>query len=1153
MKITLMLVLVSTLTVTASVYSQSTRLSLNLKNATVRQVLDEVEKQSHFKFFYLDEQIDVNRRVNLDISDEKVEDILASIFDTNQVRYKVFDNNLVVLTPVVNTSAVIQNFRVTGKVTDADTGEPLLGVNIVVEGTTMGVVTDLDGNYSIDLPNENANLVFSFIGYTSQTTAVAGRNVVDIQLVADTKSLEEVVVVGYGVQKKKLVNGANLNVKGDQIANLNTSTAMEALQGLATGVSVSRNSGQPGAGTKTTVRGLGTIGNSAPLYIVDGVTVGDIDYLNSSDIESIDVLKDAASSAIYGSRAANGVILVTTKKGVKGAKPVINFDTYMGWQNIYKKLPALNAQEYMYIMDEGRVNDGLQPNDWHTLLTNNTYLNSNFPNNLGTKLGDYVWDKLQAGWTGTDWVDEITTPNAPMNNYALNITGSTQDVIYAAGVSYLDQKGIIGGDLMDAGFKRLTARLNTEMTLIKRNDRPLITVGENFTITNSQNRQVGTGNIYWNDLHDALVTNPLIPTDWALTPDKNGFTPSLEGISQTQYDPRATLFYRHNYQWGKGNTVVGNAYVNSEPIKGLKLRSSFGINGWFGQSRSWTPTYALATKYNNANDATQQDMYQGVNYTWTNTISYDFTAGKHKVSLLVGNEILKNQLNASVGGWKAKTIFGNPDYAYLANVTPESIADINTWGQDWAAQGGGLLSYMGRLSYNYKEKYMFDATIRADGSSNFAKGNRWGYFPSASAGWIFTEEKFMSGTSSVLNFGKIRVSWGQNGNQSIDNFIYTSNIDYLDQGYYFGPNKLVSAPTAIPANVPNPDVTWETSEQLNIGLDARFFNSKLGLAVDWYNKQTKDWLVVAPILGTAGAGAPYINGGDIKNTGIELNLNWNDQIGEFKYGATLNFTSNNNEVTRLANAEGIIDGDSHVLSQGTAAISRVKVGYPIGYFYGFQTEGLLQNQADVDAYVTPEGKPYFEDQRPGDVKFVDQNTDGVIDDKDKVKLGSPLPDYEIGAQLNAEYKGIYVNATFVGKFGMQVMQSYRSFADNFTQNYTTQIFGRWHGEGTSDRIPRLSSSSHRNTNLISDIYMHDADFLRISNLVLGYRFNKLIKGINWMKGASVYASVNNLYTFTKYDGMDPDVSYAPNAWASGIDLGLYPLPRTFMVGMSVTF
>jgi len=399
----------------------------------------------------------------------------------------------------------------------------------------------------------------------------------------------------------------------------------------------------------------------------------------------------------------------------------------------------------------------------------------------------------------------------------------------------------------------------------------------------------------------------------------------------------------------------------------------------------------------------------------------------------------------------------------------------------------------------------------------------------------------------------LRASWGQNGNQSIDNFIYSSNIAYLDQGYYFGPDKLVTSPTAIPANVPNPDVTWETSEQLNIGLDARFFNSNLGLSVDWYNKMTKDWLVLAPILGTAGAGAPWINGGDIKNTGIEFTLNWKGEVSDFIYGASLSGTKNKNTVTRLANAEGIINGSAHVLSQGTASISRVEVGFPIGFFYGLETNGLLQNQDEVEAYVTPDGNLYFEDQRPGDVRFVDQNLDGLINDDDKVMLGSPLPDFEMGMQLNAEYKGIYTNITLVGKFGMEVMQSYRSFADNFTQNYTTQIFGRWHGEGTSNKIPRLGYASTRNTNLISDIFMHDADFVRISNVVLGYRFNKLLKNVNWMKGASVYASVNNLYTFTKYDGMDPDVGYAPDSWASGVDLGLYPLPRTVMFGASITF
>jgi TonB-dependent starch-binding outer membrane protein SusC len=1046
---------------------------------------------------------------------------------------------------------VAQEVTVQGRVTYQADRSALPGVTIVVAGTNVGAISGVDGTYTIPA-KMGATIRFTFIGKNPVEVTVTS-NTLNVEMADALTDLNEVVVIGYGVQKKALVTGANFNVKGDQIAKLNTSTAMEALQGIATGVSVSRNSGAPGAGTKASIRGLGTIGNSEPLYIVDGVSVGNIDYLNPSDIESIDVLKDAASSAIYGSRAANGVILVTTKKGVKGAAPVISYDFYFGMQNIYKKLPALNAQEYMYIMDEGRVNDGLAPNDWESMLKNNSYLNSTFPGNLGTQLGEYVWTLLQDGWKGTDWVAEMSTPNAPVQNHSLNISGSAKDVTYAMGVSYFDQSGILGGDLIDAGYKRLTARLNTEMVLIKGSSHDILTMGENFTLTNSQNRWVGTGDIYWNDLHNALVTHPLLPAYWDLSPDPNGFTPTLEGISSDQHNPLAILYYdRSNFELAKGNTITGNAYVNIEPFKNLKIRSSFGINSWFGNSRSWTPTYQLATKYNNSKDAVRQEMYQGINYTWTNTVSYDFKIDEHKISFLAGNEILDNHLDANVGGWKANSIFGLPDYAYLDNVVAESISGINTYGADKAAQGGGLLSYYGRLSYNFRERYIFDATFRADGSSNFAKNHRWGYFPSASAGWIFSEEEFMK-SNSWLSFGKLRASWGQNGNQSIDNFIYSSNISYLAQGYYFGSDKLVSSPTAIPANVPNPDVKWETSEQTNIGIDARFLSSNLGLTFDWYNKMTKDWLVLAPILGTAGAGAPWVNGGDIKNSGIEFTINWKGEVSDFVYGVTLSGTMNKNEVTRLANAEGIINGHQDVLSQGTSAISRVEVGFPIGFFYGFETDGLLQNQDDVDAYVTPEGTPYFEDQRPGDVKFVDQNLDGLIDDDDKVMLGSPLPDFEMGLQLNAEYKGIYANATVTGKFGMQVMQSYRSFADIFTQNYTTQIFGRWHGEGTSDRIPRLSSSSTRNTNLISDIYMNDADYVRISNLVVGYRFDNLVSKLKWMKGASVYASVNNLYTFTKYDGMDPDVGYAPDSWASGVDLGLYPLPRTVMFGLSVTF
>tara|TARA_R110000744_G_scaffold230119_1_gene348259 strand:- start:3493 stop:5928 length:2436 start_codon:yes stop_codon:yes gene_type:complete len=811
----------------------------------------------------------------------------------------------------------------------------------------------------------------------------------------------------------------------------------------------------------------------------------------------------------------------------------------------------------MYIMDEGRVNDGLEPNDWEAILQNNNWLNNNYPNNLGTELGSEIWGMLQNGWEGTNWIDEMSTKSAPVTSHSVNITGGGEDSTYAFGVSYLDQTGIIGGNIIDAGYKRLTARMNTEFVLFKNDDHSILTIGENLTYTNSEYRGVATGNIYWNDLHNALVQNPLMPAYWDKSPDANGFTPTLDGLANDQANPLAVMFYRSNYSnlGNKDNTLVGNVYMELEPIEDLKFRSSYGLDSWFGHGRSWTPTYALGVLFSNANDGASQYQYLGANLTWTNTLTYERTFGDHNINALIGNEVYKNQINNSVGGSMANTRFGLPEYAYLNNVDKTDVNSINTFGADYAAGGGGLLSYIARAQYDYKEKYLLSATMRADGSSNFAKGNRWGYFPSVSAGWILTNEDFLSNNSGVLDFAKFRGSWGQNGNQSIDNFIYSSNIAYLNPGYYFGDTKPISGATAVPARVTNPDVTWETSEQLNFGLDARFFNSRLDFTFDWYKKTTKDWLVVAPIQGTSGAGAPYINGGDIENTGYELMLSWNDNIGDFKYGATISGAFNKNEITKIANSDGIIQGPSSVLSQGTASVSRAEVGKPIGFFYGYETDGILQTQDEVDAYVKPtDGTPYFSDQRPGDVRFVDQNQDGVIDESDKKMLGNPNPDFELGIQLNAEYKGFYANITLSGKYGMQVMQSYRSFADRFDQNYTTEIFGRWHGAGTSNTLPRLSSVSNRNTNWISDIYMQDADYLRINNLTVGVKLGDYISDIKLFSDIKVYAAINNLYTFTNYTGMDPEVSFGHDAsWASGIDLGLYPLPRTVMFGFSVDF
>jgi len=1062
-------------------------------------------------------------------------------------------------------SVYAQEMVVKGVVTD-EYGEPIIGATARVQGTNNGTITDFDGNFQLSNVKQGQSIEVSYVGYTSQVLAAAAN--MNVVLVEDSKTLDDVVVVGYGVQKKKLLTGANLNVKGDDIAKLNTSTAMEALQGMAPGVSISRNNGKPGSGTKVIIRGQGTVGDAKPLYIVDGVAVGDIDYLSSSDIESIDVLKDAASAAIYGARAANGVILVTTKKGKNNSRATVTYDAYFGLQNIYRKVATLNAQEYMAILNEGQLNDGKPIYDWATLLSTNAWLEGQ-QEGLGKAYGQFIIDKLNNGWTGTDWQDEITKKNAQMQNHSIAINGGTGNAIYSLGFSYFNQESMIGGDIIGAGYERLTARINTEFVLWKEADRDVVKVGENFTYSNTKNKSVADGNIYWNDLHDAIVALPFMPVYWDQSPDANHFAPNFEGYEFSLTNPVANMYYNRNNSWGRGNNLAGNVYAEIEPIKNLKIRSSFGVNSWWSYGRSYSPVWRLSAQAGNSRDNTSMSNNMGASFTWTNTANYHFDIKDHSFDVLVGNEVMQNKLNWELSANKQNNLFGNADYAYLNNTQATELSQIGASGADWAAQGGGLLSYMGRISYNYLGRYMADFTLRRDGSSNFAKDKRWGTFPSFSAGWNFTEEDWMESVKQVVEYGKLRASWGQNGNQSIDNFIYNSNIDYLSMGYFFdGTNKNVSSTATAPSKVPNTDVTWETSEQLNFGLDLRFLNSRLGATFDWYRKTTKDWLVVAPIQGTAGAGAPWVNGGDVQNQGFEMSINWNDNVGDFKYGVTVTGAHNANKVTRLANAEGIMKGADHVLAQGTTYVSRVQVGEPIGYFYGYKADGVLQNQSEVDEY-NAQAKEYsgnpdatygtgsYMSLRPGDMRYKDLNKDGVIDDNDKTKIGKPQPDFELGVALNAEYKGFYVDLNLTGKFGQQVMRSYRLFADKYKQNHTTDVFGRWHGEGTSNTMPRLSANSNEwNDNMISDRYMYNTDYIRINNLTVGYNFNNCVKNIAWLEGARVYCSMQNLATFTSYNGMDPDVAYWGNdsqKWASGIDLGLYPLPRTVMFGLNVTF
>ncbi len=1020
----------------------------------------------------------------------------------------------------VGVQVMAQDTRpVTGVVVSAKEGEPLIGVNVLVKGTSTGVVTNVDGEFSLSVPVP-CELSVSYIGYVPQVVKVDDATAyLTVTLKEDSELLDEVVVVGYGVQKKKLVTGATVQVKGDNIAKLNTVNALGALQSQTPGVNITQNSGMPGQGFKVTIRGLGTTGSSGPLYIIDGVTGGDINSLNPSDIESVDVLKDAASAAIYGSRAANGVILVTTKQGHVG-KAVISYDGYYGVQNIYRMPHLLNAQEYAMIMNEAREMDGLPDFDFASMVPD--------------------WDKIESGeWKGTNWLKEARNKNAAIQNHALNITGGTEMSVYSVGLSYTSQDGILGGPAQPR-YKRYTGRVNTEHTLLKKGSLEIIKAGENVTYTYSEkSSNVAIGDTWSNDIRNLLHTSPFLPDK-----DENGDYHYAIDWDGREPNPIAQMYYRNGNNLSKKHSLQANLFVTVQPIEGLKIKSNFGYSFSATDYRSFTPVYKLASNVFNNNNSVTQEMSVGAGLLWENTITYDFKVKTHSIGVLVGQSVEKTGLGSDLSATNINSIFNDLKHAYLSNtpvITDRTMLSGTPWGKN------ALASFFGRVNYDYAGKYMATATVRADGSSKFARGHRWGVFPSVSAGWLLSEETFMASARKWLDFLKVRASWGQNGNQDIDGFQYLSTIAFSGADYTFGPDKSLIASGAYPDILANKDVTWETSEQYDLGVDARFLDNRLSVTLDYYIKNTKNWLVVAPILDSYGTGAPFINGGDVRNKGLELSLGWNDSAGGFEYGATVNLAYNKNRVTRIANSEGIIHGEDNVLSNQTSEIYRAEVGYPIGYFYGYKAVGIFQTQEEIDNYQGAKLKG----TRPGDVIWKDRDGNGVIDDNDRGMLGDPHPDVNLGISLNASYKGFDIALTMNGAFGGQIMKSYRSYVDYARQNYTSEIFGRWHGEGTSNRLPRLTTGTHSNWQFNSNLTMENGDYLRMQNITVGYDFTKCFPNLP-LGQLRLYVAAQNLFTITGYSGMDPEIGDGVyQNWMSGIDLGFYPSPRTFMVGLNV--
>ena len=888
---------------------------------------------------------------------------------------------------------------VKGTVND-DSGEPIIGASVVEKGTTNGTVTDFDGNFSLNVKS-GATLVVSYIGYTTQEIAVNGQSTINVTLKEDNALLDEVVVVGYGVQKKKLVTGATVQVKGDDIAKLNTTNALEAMQSSTPGVQITQSSSQPGKGYKVYIRGMGTIGDSSPLYVIDGVAGGSLDGINPNDIESIDILKDAASAAIYGSRAANGVILVTTRQGKEG-KIEITYNGAIGWSNVYKRPQLLNAQEYMTIFNEYNFNSNGTMLDWTGYVPNSITIPDIEERGKIDILG-----RVLNGWQGTDWWDAFVNKNAVQHNHSVTLTGGSDRSKFMMSYTYTGNEGIMGADKASY-YKRHTIRMNSEHVLLKAKDFDVITIGENMSIGYSKNHDLAEDGMYWSYIHSLLQTNPMMP----IYADNGEIYKYQDYRGNVTYGEgwNPSMFYNpwENLTTGGWNSMAesrslgvgATAFMVVQPIKGLRWRSQFNYSWNSGAYRNYNEPRAPGDGASISNRySVSQNSWFGSSWSIENTITYDLPVfSGHKISAMVGQSFQSSAFGVNIGGSKSvdwgkqlATLKGW-DSAYLNNIelTEDNYANASITGNPNDEEY--LSSWFGRISWDWNETYMATATLRYDGSSIFADGHRWGAFPSFSAGWVVTNEKFMEKTKSWLDFFKIRASWGQNGNNRIAKYQYLATIALSSNaGYNFrdpnAPSVFGTPVTGAYANiVPNPELTWETSEQWDLGFDARLLSNRLGINFDWYVKKTKDWLVGGAMVGIMGTNPAMINGGDIKNTGVEVALTWNDKIGkDFRYNVGVNFAYNKNKVTRIDNENHYIAGNGNLLSQGTDYVSRVEEGYPVGYFYGMSYSGIFQNQDQIDEYnrksleLHPElDKPTYVDAQPGDCIWDDWNGDGVI-------------------------------------------------------------------------------------------------------------------------------------------------------------------------------
>lgn len=1074
-------------------HSQNAKVSIRMNNVKLDKILNEIENQTDYLFIY-NNQVDINKITSVKVKNEAVAQVLDRILSGTGINYELEGTHIILTTEAIKDLHAQQQAKtVTGTVTDVS-GEPIIGANIRIKGTTTGTITDIDGNFSIKAEPQSV-IEVSYIGYLTQETVINNQKSIRFLLKEDTKTLDEVVVIGYGVQKKADLTGSVANINTEKLNTQSNANIGQALQGKIAGVDIVSQGGAPGSGTRIMVRGIGTLNNASPLYIVDGMYMNSIDHINPNDIASIDVLKDASSAAIYGSRAANGVIIVTTKEGSNTeGKPIIDLSVNLGISTASKFLDMLDAKGWAEVTTIARQAIGKPALDMATDLANK-------PDN--------------------DWQDIMFRP-ALMQNYNLSVKGGGKYSTYYTGLGYFNQDGIVKG----TNYQRYNIQSKNDYK------RGIFSAGTNLIISFSHDKPLHQ------ELRGGMIGTILqsVPTLEKYDDTREGGYGGTYGDVVNIPHPLAIIDDNIMDRYNENVKIFANLYAQIELFKGLKYKLNLTPDFSFERYKNYLNKYDFGLATNSITQLTERQRRRR-NILVENLLTFDRTFGEHKISALAGYTYQDSRFRHI--------------QAYGEGL-PQGLEEIDAATTNRSNEGNSwrsvLTSILGRVFYSYQNKYLFTATIRRDGSSKFGKNNRYGYFPSFSLGWNVAEEKFMENVH-WLDQLKLRGGYGVLGNQEIDNYQYSSTIT-TGINYPDGNGGLLQG--AFPKNFANPDIKWEETAMTNVGIDFMAFNNRLSLTADYYVKNTKDILLTVPIpISSGGANDPIRNAGKIRNNGFEFNLGWMDQPNpDISYGINLIGSFNKNKVIAMGSESGSIKGGS---TNQNITTSETKAGYPIGGYWLISTAGYSNSQEEVDAYAK-DGKKIQPAAEPGDIKFVDANNDGVINDDDRVFQGSPFPDFTFALNGNMRYKNFDLSIGLQGVLGNKIYNATRQTLEDVTKgsNFLASCLDYWTPENKNASHPRLTwDDPNRNTRAESDRYLENGSYLRLRSVQLGYTFPQ-----TWFKGAiqhaRVYINAENLFTITSYSGYSPDVN-ADNANYRGFDNFIYPTNRTFMLGLNVTF